>query len=483
MKSGINRYNSTIRRFVAFALSLTVIFSATVFVNPAVAFAEASNPPVATAKVNAPGGVNLRKTPSTSGKVIKTLNDNTKITITREVFLKKSSTSKKKRWYYVSVSGKNGYIRADLVDNIKYTTVTGKTTDAVNYRVGAGTGMAKKGTLKKGKRVTVQLTATPSDSRTNWYKVKIDDKSYYMSSDYVTITGSDSSTSTTASSSPEKTTASDAGSSETASPEKTPVEKPAPTSDVARALINKATNGGSARYVYTFNSDNCTKIMTVTGYNDVYTPQGMAYRDERFYILFANTDGDRIVSYSRKGTRLNAVSFPSNRGHLNGMTWDPVSKLFYIFKGNQTTIYTWNPETNAFGTAKTPYSSSGIGYDKVNDYLVASSQTGIRVYSSGGKFTHKKLFNRCKHNGTIYIQDCCGYNGIVFHGISGSNKKTINYIDVYRVSDGTYLGSIKESFGEIESAVVDDDGYLLLLINGSGTKKEIWKTPLNVNEL
>ena len=40
-----------------------------------------------------------------------------------------------------------------------------------------------------------------------------------------------------------------------------------------------------------------------------------------------------------------------------------------------------------------------------------------------------------------------------------------SYIDMYRSSDGAYLGSICAPFGEIESACVDD-GYLVMLFNG-----------------
>ena len=60
----------------------------------------------------------------------------------------------------------------------------------------------------------------------------------------------------------------------------------------------------------------------------------------------------------------------------------------------------------------------------------------------------------------------------------------INYLDVYRAKDNAYLGSIKITFGEIESAVVGNDGYVRLLINELGDDTDyIWKTPLNVNEL
>ncbi|MCQ2567381.1 MAG: SH3 domain-containing protein [Mogibacterium sp.] len=467
MNMNINKRHNIIqvRRTATVALIILLLLATFGAACPELTYATASSP-TATAKINSSNGVNLRKTASTSGKIVASLSDNTKVTIKKEIFIKENSTSKKNRWYYVSVSGRSGYIRSDLVDNIKYSGVTANTSDAVNYRVGAGTRMTKKGTLNKGKSVTVRLSAKAAGSNKLWYRVSINGKTYYMCADYVQLKSAITSSSNSS-----------------ASQSNTPSIETAKQSGIAKALLNKTSDGGSARYVYTFNSDNCKNLFTVSGSNGIYTPQGMAFDGKRYYVLFANDSGQCIATYSDSGSKLNTSKFPKNRGHLNGMTWNPDKGIFYIFKGNQTTIYTWNSQSNSFGTATTPYSSSGVGYDKVTKTFYASSQTGIRQYSSDGKFTHKKLFSRCKHSGTIYIQDCCGANGFVFHGISGSNKAKINYIDVYRVSDGKYMGSIKETFGEIESLIVDNEGFLQMLVNVSGTKEQIIKTPLNVYEL
>jgi len=71
----------------------------------------------------------------------------------------------------------------------------------------------------------------------------------------------------------------------------------------------------------------------------------------------------------------------------------------------------------------------------------------------------------------------------MFHGVSGSNYRVTNFLDVYRPEDGAYLGSIKVALGEVESAVVGNDGYVRLLINHSGKTDAVWQTPLNVNDL
>lgn len=168
--------------FIAF--SVTVILAGTVLV----CAATANN---ATAQVNSSDGVNLRKAASTSSNIVTTLADDTKLTVKRVVFTSKTSTAKKYKWYYVTVNGKNGYIRSDYVNNLKYTTVTAKTTGSVKYRVGAGTEMKYVGTVAKGKSVTVKLKATPvsstKGSSSTWYMIQVGGKNYYASSKYLKI--------------------------------------------------------------------------------------------------------------------------------------------------------------------------------------------------------------------------------------------------------------------------------------------------------
>jgi beta-N-acetylglucosaminidase/uncharacterized protein YgiM (DUF1202 family) len=149
--------------------------------------------PNARGQVNSSDGAYLRKGSSTSTAKLALLKDNTSLTIHKEVFKTKSSNKASDRWYYVTAAGKKGYIRADLVDSIRYGSVTAKATDAVNYRKGAGTGFSKAGTLKKGKAVTAVMVANPvsgtQGSSATWYKVKIGSGYYYLCSKYVTLTG------------------------------------------------------------------------------------------------------------------------------------------------------------------------------------------------------------------------------------------------------------------------------------------------------
>ena len=169
---------------------IAFLFTVILIVFSSVAFA--ASVPEATGQINSSDGAILRKSSSTSSKKLCVLSDNTYVTITKEVFKSKTSTSKKYKWYYVSANGKKGYIRADLVDNIKYGSIEGKIKSKVNYRAGAGTKMKLKGSFKKGSKVTVVLKATPVYSTrgtsNTWYKVKVGSNYYYVCSSKVTLT-------------------------------------------------------------------------------------------------------------------------------------------------------------------------------------------------------------------------------------------------------------------------------------------------------
>lgn len=193
--------------------SIMVLLSLLVIIVVSSVTSSALSSPNASGMINSREGAYLRKGSSTSTTALELLRDNTKLTIHKEVFKTKSSTSATDKWYYVAVNGKKGYIRADLVDNVKYGSINAITTDAVNYRKGAGTGYPVAGTLQNGKTVKVLLAANPVSSTqassSVWYRVKVGSGSYYICSAYVRLTGNTSSSAkTSAGASSNKTSAS-----------------------------------------------------------------------------------------------------------------------------------------------------------------------------------------------------------------------------------------------------------------------------------
>ncbi|MGX8773418.1 MAG: hypothetical protein ACSW8G_00005, partial [Bacillota bacterium] len=98
---------------------------------------------------------------------------------------------------------------------------------------------------------------------------------------------------------------------------------------------------------------------------------------------------------------------------------------------------------------------------KGNEIYVCNSDFEVE------KFIHKRI----RYN---HAQDIGAYNGVVLvcTWVSGNTS----YIDMYRSSDGAYLGSYDVSIGEIESCVVDD-GYLVILMNTVGSSRDrIYRT-------
>ena len=451
--------NSIKSRVITFMLSAVMIIAALPLLSAPAFTAEAAKviTVTATGKIS-DNEVNLRKTASVSSDSLGLLNKGAKLTIYKEIFTDKKSDAASARWYKVTAGSKEGYVRADFVEGLKYSGKAAVSTDSLNYRKGPDTTFARLGTINFDDRMTVLLQAKRYGSVDLWYKVKIGGKYAYVISDYVK-----------------------AGKSHFIIKTKKQLQG---KSGLAKALLTNPTNGGDARVVYTFSSSNCKKLFSIKGYKNAKVPQGLAYTGSEYHILYGMAAGQGIVTYSAGGKRLRASKFSFSIGHPNGITWDPETKLCYIFKGYTKRIYTWNPKTKKFGKAKTPYASSGVGYDNATGDIFASSRTGIRRYSSDGTFSHRKLFNRCSHGIFHYTQDCGAGEGFIFHGISGANKKKTNFIDIYRAADSAYLGSIKITLGEIESAVVGSDGYLRLLINTMGNDTDyIWKTPLNVKEL
>lgn len=451
----IKKRNIT-RKAVTLMLAAAMIFTALPLINAPAFTAEAASI-TGSGRVN-DNEVNLRKSATTSSSSLGLLNKGTKVTIYKEVFTSSTSNSASNRWYKVSTSSKTGYIRADFVDVSKFGSKSAVSTDYLNYRKGPATTFKVLGTTGVGAQMKVQLPAQRSGSSDSWYRVKVNGKTGYVISDYVKF-----------------------GKSLFITKTKKQLEG---KSDLAKALLKNPQGGGDARVVYTFDKSNCKKLFSIKGYKNAKVPQGLAFTGSKYYVLYGMAAGQAIVTYSSKGKRLSSSKFSFCIGHPNGITWDPATKRCYIFKGSTTRIYTWNPVNKKFGKARTPYSSSGVGYDKTTNRIYASSRTGIRAYSAEGSFTHKKLFSRCDHGIFHYTQDCGAGGGFIFHGISGANKRTTNYLDVYRAADNAYLGSIKIKLGEIESSVVGKDGYVRLLINTMGDDTDyIWKTPLNVNEL
>nr|WP_288810235.1 SH3 domain-containing protein [uncultured Mogibacterium sp.] len=68
-----------------------------------------AKPGNATASINAKAGTVLREKASTSSKKIRTLRNNTKITVYYEVYTHRTRTDSRYHWYRIGVGEKKGY--------------------------------------------------------------------------------------------------------------------------------------------------------------------------------------------------------------------------------------------------------------------------------------------------------------------------------------------------------------------------------------
>ena len=159
-----------------------------------------NNAPVAPPATSAEKGVttanlNMRTSASTSASVITTIPKGTSV----EVVDKSNSD-----WYKVNYNGQTGYVSSKYItlgnnnssDNNNTTTTppatateNGVTTANLNMRTSASTSASIITTIAKGSTVEIVDKSNP-----NWYKVKYNGQTGYVSREYVSVNGSTSTT-------------------------------------------------------------------------------------------------------------------------------------------------------------------------------------------------------------------------------------------------------------------------------------------------
>ena len=252
-----------------------------------------------------------------------------------------------------------------------------------------------------------------------------------------------------------------------------------------KVLKSKAVpaGGASARVIYHLDSDNCEVVKKVTGANGAVIPQGLAYTGDKYIISYGMGNPNRVISFDTDGDGKD-VSVPKlSLGHPNGFTYAEENGLCYCAKGWTSKVYTYEPSTNKYGSVNLSYGCSGIGYDRKEKLLYTCSRTAMIAYDISDGYSIKYRCGVVNHSGHTYTQDCGGHAGIMFRCLSGSSKHGINYIDMYDMKNGRYLGTLSCDLSEVESCIVDNDGFLEILANNSSGIDYIWKTPLNVDTL
>lgn len=240
--------------------------------------------------------------------------------------------------------------------------------------------------------------------------------------------------------------------------------------------VNVDAAGAAPHIFYKLNSSNCGYIMTITGTKEASIPQAFTRYNEKYLITYITKEAQRIVAYGN-GKEVYTPEQPI--GHANGITI--ANGKCYLVEGYSAKCTTFDPPNSNYSSFELPASTSGIAYDEINNMFYTSAKKGLTVYD--GNFNYVKNVGIISRKNAYYVQDSAAYGEIMMHCISGADFFGTNYIDFYDMSSGTYLGSIECQLGEIESILVDEEGYIELLCNVKGSQDNIWKTPINMKLL
>ncbi len=242
--------------------------------------------------------------------------------------------------------------------------------------------------------------------------------------------------------------------------------------------------GAAAHIIYSLSPDNCEVVKEITGAGSATVPQSFAYTGDQYVVAYGMHDSQRIVTFDAEGDG-KSVSVPGiTLGHPNGFCYADSNKTCYCVKGWSGRAVTYKPETGEYGVVTFPYGASGIGYDKEDDRIYTSSRTAMVSYSIGEDgYTVENSCGVVRHSGSTATQDCGGHASIMMRCLSGSSMHGTNYIDLYDMRHGEYLGTIACELSEVESAEVDDDGYMLILSNYTEDTDIIWRTPINIGDI
>ena len=241
--------------------------------------------------------------------------------------------------------------------------------------------------------------------------------------------------------------------------------------------------GASAHIIYHLDSDNCEVVKRVTGAGGAVVPQGLGYSGDKYIISYGMGSPNRIVSFDVDGDGKD-VSVPKIAlGHPNGFTYADENGRCYCVKGWSSKAVTYEPTSGSYSSVTLPYGCSGIGYDRKEKLLYTCSRTVMAAYDISDGSSVKYKTGVVKHSGHVYTQDCGGHAGLMLRCLSGSNKHGTNYIDIYDMKHGKYLGTFSCDLSEVESCIVDNEGFLEILANNTSGTDYIWKTDINIETL
>lgn len=234
--------------------------------------------------------------------------------------------------------------------------------------------------------------------------------------------------------------------------------------------------GAETHIFYELSKDNCECVMTIQGTDNSVYPQSFVCHNGSYIVTFIKNE-QTIVSF---GNEKKVYEPKADLGHANGLTI--AGGVCYSVRGGGSTqcVAFDSPDSN-YDSFDLAYGASGIAYDPKTGCFYTSSKNNLVAYDDN--FNVLNRIPRINRNTTHYVQDCGAYDGILMHCVSGEDVQGVNYVDFYDMNNSKYLGSVKCELNEIESLIVDDEGFIELLCIGERPDSYIWKTPLNMKML
>lgn len=215
--------------------------------------------------------------------------------------------------------------------------------------------------------------------------------------------------------------------------------------------------------------------------------QSMVVANDKIYVQRINAgasgSGGIIQEYNSSGGHLRDGPYLSQIGHGNGLSYSPkTGKLYSTYAGpggKLKTVYVIDIDTlSVEDTITLSNGCSGISYDEKTDKWAMNQRSYIQVYDSNlsGRV---KTINK-KQSGTL-VQDCASINGITFAAQTVGSK---NWIDLYSIEEGDYLGSYTSNYDEIEGVSFTSDGKMVLVyhVSGNGDNDYIQFTNITVDQ-
>lgn len=232
----------------------------------------------------------------------------------------------------------------------------------------------------------------------------------------------------------------------------------------------------SYKKIASIESSDVTSYMTGKEIDGYTYSQAMDWIGGGQFVLSMCNGGAKnksmIVKYSSKKEVGHQQSDSARHG--NGLCYNSKTGTIYVARasvggGDRHVLTMFNAESlKETGTQKLKkVTTSSIGYDGYTDRYVLQQKDKIVILDSG--FNIIKKVSKKKH---ALPQDSNGFNGVAFCVMQGAAD-----IELHRMKDGAYLGTIATGLGEIESVCIDDEGYMLLI----NAHRKIYKTKKKIS--